>query len=186
MAQRKRNPEKTRQALLKAAGELLAEKGLRGFHIHDIAERAGFGKPLVYRYFGARGAVLDALVQAKVAEVKSVLKDQTSAKGGQLDEAIHRQVMFARILAGDKVLQWLYRAALTGELGAVAAQSLDNLIPSSGREGDAGAAEAFLLAGISFVLLLRDSQGTCAGVPIQTANDLAAFERAFVELSSKI
>jgi AcrR family transcriptional regulator len=186
MAKQYRNPEKTRADLLGAAGDLLVEKGLRGFSVHEVAKRAGFGKPLVYRYFGARGAVLDALAQAKADEIRQRLKETNVPEGVSVSQNVFQQITYARILAADKVLQWLYRAALTGELGVVAAKGLDDLIPKSGASGDNGAAEAFLLGGISYVLLLRDSQGTCAGVPIETANDMAAFERAFVALCSKI
>lgn len=186
MAKQYRNPEKTKADLLKAAGDLLVEKGLRGFSVHEVAERAGFGKPLVYRYFGARGAVLDALAQAKADEIKQRLKETNVPEGVSVSQNVFQQIAYARILAGDPVLRALFRALLAGELGTVAAQSLDDLIPKSGTPGDVGAAEAFLLGGISYVLLLRDSQTTCAGVPIESPNDMAAFERAFVALCSKI
>jgi AcrR family transcriptional regulator len=186
MAQRKRNPEKTRAELLRAAGDLLVEEGLRGFTVHGVAEKAGFGKPLVYRYFGARGAVLDALVHVKTAEVEKILKNQIPPKDSPVSENVYHQVKFARLLAGDALLRGLFRALLTGELGPEAAKAIDYLVPRSGLEGDAGAAEAFLLGGISYVLLLRDSQSHCAGMPIETPGDMAAFERAFTRLCSKI
>ena len=186
MAKQYRNPEKTRTGLLRAAGELLVEKGLRGFTVQGVAEKAGFGKPLVYRYFGARGAVLDALVHARVAAAEKILSGQSPPKEGPISENVYRQVMFARLLAGDRVLRALFRAFLSGDLGPVAGKAIDGLIPRSGAEGDKGAAEAFLLGGISYVLLLRDSQAECAGQPIKTPGDMAAFERAFVALSSKI
>lgn len=162
------------------------KEGLRGFNVHGVAEKAGFGKPLVYRYFGARGAVLDALTHTKVAEVKAALEKNEPPVDGQIPENVYRQVMFARLLAGDPVLRGLFRALLSGDLGSVAAKALDDLVPCSGVGGDAGAAEAFLLGGISYVLLLRDSQEECAGMPIKTPGDMAAFERAFAALSSKI
>lgn len=186
MAKDLRNSERTKREILAAAGDLLAEAGLKGFSVNAIAARAGFGKPLVYRYFGPGGAVLDALAHAKAGEIKRALKGITSPKEGQVSDIVYRQVMFARILAEDAVLRALFRAHLSGDLGSVAARSVEDLVPRSGAKGDAGAAEAFLLAGVSYILMLRDSQKECAGIPIKTPTDLAAFERAFVSLMLQV
>ncbi len=184
LAKTLRNPEQTKREILVAAGDLLVEAGLKGFGVNAIAARAGFGKPLVYRYFGRSGAVLDALAHTKSGEIKRALKGMTRPKESQVLDIVYRQVMFARILAEDAVLRALFRALLSGDLGVVAARALEDLTPRSGKKGDAGAAEAFLLAGISYVLMLRDSQAECAGIPIKTPTELAAFERAFVRLMS--
>jgi len=184
MARRQRNPEETRQKLLEAAGALLAEAGLYGFHVHDIARRAGFGKPLVYRYFGDRGQVLNALCLAKAVEIEKKL-EKAGPGPGTLSPDTYRQVLFARMLAADPVLRGLFKAQLAGELPIEASRRLNDIIPHSGESGDAGAAEAFLLAGISYILLLRDSLKDCNGIPIETPNQLAAFERAFVDLAQK-
>jgi len=184
MAKAFRNSKKTAERILAAAGDVLVGVGLKGFGVNAIAERAGYGKPLVYRYFGDSGAVLDALAVAKAAEVEKTLAGLAPIADSPLSGIVYRQVMFARILAGDATLRALYRAHLSGELGPVAAMALENLAPRSGAGGDAGAAEAFLLAGISYILLLRDSQTTCAGIAIKSANDMAAFERAYIGLCS--
>ncbi|MEE8295554.1 MAG: TetR/AcrR family transcriptional regulator [Sphingomonadales bacterium] len=186
MPRNSRNSERTREKILKAAGDVLVIGGVRGFGVNAISALSGYGKPLVYRYFGERGAVLNALVDFKVAKVASVLADQVPPQESQIPANVYRQVMFARVLAGDAVLRALFRALLSDELGSTAARALDGLVPFSGASGDAGAAEAFLLGGISYVLLLRDSQDECAGVSIKTPMDMATFERAFVALSSKI
>lgn len=186
MAKDLRNSQRTRRKILAAAGALLVEAGLRGFGVNAIAERAGCGKPLVYRYFGRREAVLDALAQARAGEAERTLGSQPPPKGSQLSEIVYRQVMFARLLAGDAVLRALFRAHLSGDLGSAAARALEGLAPRSGAKGDAGAAEAFLLVGISYVLMIRDFQDECLSVAIKTPTDMAAFERAFVRLCSQI
>ncbi len=186
MAEDLRNSGRTRRKILSAAGDLLVEVGRRSFGVNAIAERAGCGKPLVYRYFGRRDAVLDALAHARASEVKGALKSQTPQKGSQVSDIVYRQVMFARILAEDAVLRALFRAHLSGDLGGAAAIALEDIVPRSERVGDAGAAEAFLLAGVCYILMLRDSQKECAGIPIKTPTDLAAFERAFVSLMSQV
>lgn len=186
MAKNLRNPERTRQKILAAAGDLLVDAGLKGFGVNAIAARAGYGKPLIYRYFGRWSAVLDALAEAKAGEVAGTLRGQIPPKGGQVSEIVYRQVMFARVLAGDAVLRALFRAHLSGDLSPAAAGTLEALVPRSEAKGDAGAVEAFLLGGISYVLMLRDSQDECSGIPIKTPNDMAAFERAFVQLATQV
>lgn len=52
-----RNPE-SREAILKAAREILVESGLGGFSIEAVARRAHAGKPTIYRWWPSRAALL--------------------------------------------------------------------------------------------------------------------------------
>jgi AcrR family transcriptional regulator len=64
---RPRNPELDR-AILRAALELLAEEGYERMSIESIAQRAGVGKPTIYRRWPSKQAiVIDAL--ARLTEV---------------------------------------------------------------------------------------------------------------------
>lgn len=47
-----RDSEKTRQTILKAVGDLLAEDGFQRIGVNAVARRAGVDKVLIYRYFG--------------------------------------------------------------------------------------------------------------------------------------
>ena len=50
-------------AIMRAASDLLAERGLGGMSIEEVASRAGVGKATIYRRWPSRGAlVLDAFV----------------------------------------------------------------------------------------------------------------------------
>jgi AcrR family transcriptional regulator len=55
-----RNPESER-AILEAARELLAEKGLSGFSIEAVARRARAGKPTIYRWWPDKTRLLLAV-----------------------------------------------------------------------------------------------------------------------------
>ena len=56
--------EEADRAILRAATELLAERGLAGMSIEEVAARAGVGKATVYRRWRSRGALaLDAFVR---------------------------------------------------------------------------------------------------------------------------
>src|ERR1700685_2595212 len=51
------------RAILRAATELLAERGLAGMSMEEVAARAGVGKATVYRRWRSRGALaLDAFM----------------------------------------------------------------------------------------------------------------------------
>jgi len=55
--------EEADRAILAAATELLAERGLGGMSMEEVAARAGVGKATVYRRWGSRGALaLDAFL----------------------------------------------------------------------------------------------------------------------------
>jgi AcrR family transcriptional regulator len=55
---RRRDAAATREALLTATRELIAERGIAGISTRDIAARAGANQALVYRYFGSKDALL--------------------------------------------------------------------------------------------------------------------------------
>ena len=57
----RRRSESAHQAVLRAASELLRERGYAGLTIEAIAARAGVGKQTIYRWWPSKGAVvLDA------------------------------------------------------------------------------------------------------------------------------
>ncbi|MEU8657965.1 TetR/AcrR family transcriptional regulator [Actinoplanes philippinensis] len=59
-----RRSERSRNAILQAAMDLLQEKGYADLTVEGIAARAGVGKQTIYRWWGGRGpVVLDALVE---------------------------------------------------------------------------------------------------------------------------
>ena len=55
--------EEADRAILAAATQLLAERGLGGMSMEEVAARAGVAKATVYRRWGSRGALaLDAFL----------------------------------------------------------------------------------------------------------------------------
>lgn len=55
-----RNKEQTKDRILQAVEEILANEGYQALGINRIAREAGVGKTLIYRYFGGLDGVLDA------------------------------------------------------------------------------------------------------------------------------
>jgi len=55
--------EQADRAILAAAAEVLAERGLAGMSIEEVAARAGVGKATIYRRWNSRGTLaLDAFL----------------------------------------------------------------------------------------------------------------------------
>jgi AcrR family transcriptional regulator len=83
---RPRDPA-TDQAILAAAGDLLASRGLDGMSIEEVAARAGVGKATIYRRWSSKGLLaLDAFMlmfreQQPPPDTGSLRGDLTAALG---------------------------------------------------------------------------------------------------------
>ena len=53
----------TREAILRAAGEVFAERGFAGASTREIARRAGLRQPSLYHHFPNKAAMLSALIE---------------------------------------------------------------------------------------------------------------------------
>lgn len=60
--------EKTKERLLAAAGEEFARHGIAGARIDRIAEAGKANKQLIYKYFGSKDALFDAVFSRRVIE----------------------------------------------------------------------------------------------------------------------
>ena len=85
----KSSPEpQIRERLLKAAHDLVAEKGLAGFKVVDVAARARANVAMINYHFGSRDLLLDEVVRLaamRVAKVRAerLVKLVSGAPGGQ-------------------------------------------------------------------------------------------------------
>src|SRR5579862_4876009 len=57
---RKRDPEGTREAILEAARELLAQDGKEGVSVAQVAQRAGVNRGTAYQHFQTREQLIEA------------------------------------------------------------------------------------------------------------------------------
>ncbi|MFD2936759.1 TetR/AcrR family transcriptional regulator [Spirosoma flavum] len=60
----RRNRAETTQRIVNALEDVLAEQGLEGARINQIAEKAGISKVLIYRYFGGLDGLMEYYVRA--------------------------------------------------------------------------------------------------------------------------
>lgn len=59
---KRRNRQMTMERILRAMGDVMAERGTDKAGINAVAERAGVNKVLIYRYFGGWNGLLEAYV----------------------------------------------------------------------------------------------------------------------------
>jgi AcrR family transcriptional regulator len=71
-SRRPRDPEATREALLRAATELFARRGYDGVRLDALARRAGVNKALVSYYFGGKRNLYRAAIESSFRELRSL------------------------------------------------------------------------------------------------------------------
>lgn len=177
-----RNRDRTCQRILDAAADLLAEEGFTAWSVNGLAGRAGVGKPLLYRYFGDFPGVLDALVMREAKRWRAEGAAETLPANLPIPAGAYRKIRFARRLAGDPAMKALYRALLAGELSRQNAARLLDLAPVG--EGEERASAAFMLAGIVFIVLVKDQSETFAGLDLTDVRELARLEGISLKLTA--
>jgi len=153
--------------ILDAALALAAESGLRNLTMDDVARRAGVGRMTVYRRFGDRGRLVEALTQREAAAFLAHM-DAASRPEDPIDEQVAAGFATGLRLAREHPL--LTRLAriepdtvvhsLRGELFAVCRTFLAERLRAAQQAGtlraDAevdAAAELLIRLMVSFVLL---------------------------------
>lgn len=117
-ARRPPQQERARQTqgrLLDVAGELLAEVGIERISTNMIAARAGLSPPALYRYFGDKYAVLEALGRRLMERQNEVLDAWLArhASGGIAAMADHIGDLLAENAAATRAepgAVWILRA----------------------------------------------------------------------------
>ena len=67
----KRNPSRTRTAILAAARTEFANKGLDGARVDEIAQRSGLNKRMIYHYFGSKEELFSHVVEDTYLDIRT-------------------------------------------------------------------------------------------------------------------
>ncbi|WP_165767327.1 TetR/AcrR family transcriptional regulator [Parendozoicomonas haliclonae] len=138
-------------AILNAARELIEEKGSAHLKIQDIAERAGVTAGSMYQYFPNKMAIVHALAERYIDQMRSILKtalaqefttpeDCIEALSGALDEmlALNLRNSFIRdvwiSLAADKTIEDMDIKDSRANAGLLL-EKIEPFIPPENREG---------------------------------------------------
>src|SRR5215469_3225353 len=76
---RRRRREQTIDEILDVAVEVMAEEGVAGLSLSEVARRMGIQPPSLYKYFPSKLAVYDAVFQRGASQVLAVLRAATAA-----------------------------------------------------------------------------------------------------------
>lgn len=108
-----RNREATRRLLIKAVGELLAEKGFTGLGVNAVARQAGVDKVLIYRYFGG----LQGLIKA-FGQEGDFWPSIEELAGGDIELFRHQPLEEKLVALGHNFLRGIRERPLTQEVMA--------------------------------------------------------------------
>jgi len=75
------DPARTREAILASATDLLYERGLDGAGVAQLCAAVGASKETLYRHFGSKDGLIDAVLAARSARVTRWLADAARAAG---------------------------------------------------------------------------------------------------------
>ena len=180
---REEAPTSTRERLMEAAMEYLAEKGvLGGLNLREIADRVGVTPANIYHYFGSRrGLLRAALTQATerllqpLAMVEGLPFEQRRLR--MFDEITQRpDLRLGALLALDEDPDYAPLPFLQRTKAAYEAQREAGLLPE---HLDVIAAHLLTLAASIGVAIFRDSAARQLGVDrdLLTARTRAVLER---------
>jgi AcrR family transcriptional regulator len=75
------DPARTRAAILEAATPLLYERGLDGVGVAELCARIGVSKETLYRHFGTKDGLVEAVLEARSERVTRWLAEAVEAAG---------------------------------------------------------------------------------------------------------
>lgn len=101
-----------RTDILRAASRVFAKKGFAAAKINDIAHEARLSHGLVYHYFRTKDDVFAAILEAKIEDMRSAMREDELASGTAVE----------RIRAS--LGRWLQRTLEEPEMGLMIAQAM--------------------------------------------------------------
>ncbi|MCT9932901.1 TetR/AcrR family transcriptional regulator [Planotetraspora sp. A-T 1434] len=75
------DPERTRAAMMEAVTPVLYERGLDGIGVAELCASIGVSKETLYRHFGSKDGLVEAMLEARSERVTSWLAEAAAAAG---------------------------------------------------------------------------------------------------------
>ena len=128
-----------REAIVSAADSVIAERGLAGLSMSEVAVRAAIGRATLYKYFSDVASVLGAWHQAKVAAHLRAVRDAAATHQGpakQLQAALTRYAEIRREHPTGPLGSPLHSQAHVHEGTQTLITFLADLISAAARDGD--------------------------------------------------
>ena len=122
---RRGSPAATKARILAAATDEFAERGFAGARIDRIAACALSNKQLIYRYFGTKQGLYEAVMDHLVTRARTMIEEDRACGCAYLDS---RQFLVGQ---GDVRRQWARLQSWEGLTDAVDSPTLDRGPPRS-------------------------------------------------------
>ena len=100
-AQRQRDRESKRDAVLKAAVLLFNDKGFHATSVDDIAQALGVTKPVIYHYIGSKDQVLFHCVEAGLSQLLGAAEKSHEIAGNGRERLAAFLNLYAEIIMDD-------------------------------------------------------------------------------------
>ncbi|GAB2629136.1 TetR/AcrR family transcriptional regulator [Prescottella soli] len=167
---------RNRRLLLDAAAELVAERGVDAVTMEAVAAKAGVGKGTVFRRFGSRSGLMNALLDHTERELQQAFMFGPPPLGPGADPIV-RLIAFGRARLDMVTVQGdVLRAAedspefrYSNPARAVSLRHIVTLLTDAGVDGDVELLGAALLAPLEASLVLH--QIRVAGMPHRRVAD---------------
>nr|WP_293836215.1 TetR/AcrR family transcriptional regulator [uncultured Arsenicibacter sp.] len=179
---KRRNRAMTMERILRATGEVIAERGTEKAGINSVAEKAQVNKVLIYRYFGGWNGLLEAYVQRGF--FLSMFNDKyTDTLPANIPPAERDKVWSEYILgltrefrsrkSSQDLVRWEMSHGETELARRIAqfrseayAKMIQKLAPYP--DYDPTSITAIILAGITYLTLLSDQGNPFIGIDLQS------------------
>lgn len=196
----KRNREITRQRLINAVGEVLAQEGFTRLGINAVARQAGVDKVLVYRYFGGLPGLIKAFGQEgdfwpSMEELaggdieayrRMSFEERLNAMGRNFLRGIRNRPLTQEVMAWEMV----ERNELTAELEIIRETRMlrfaEMFFPMEGARMDLAAIITIIGAGISYLVCRSRHIRWYNGVDLQADAGWQRLEDAMQQIVSAV
>jgi len=164
-----RNRDETRQRILDAALDLVAEAGFPALGVNAVARRAGADKQLIYRYFGGLDDLTSAAGEAVATRMASALAPAAGPAASYgalmerlagallrhlLQDPLYRQLRLMEASAPSSATE-AFRLARGKVLSEWLQSARGDLVPPAGV--DAAAVNAVVIAAVEGIAILGPS-----------------------------
>jgi AcrR family transcriptional regulator len=82
------DPQRTRAAILRSATDLLYERGLDGIGVTELCARLSISKETLYRHFGSRDRLVEAVLEARSDRVVAWLREAVRTAGDSPEDQL--------------------------------------------------------------------------------------------------
>ncbi|MDF1584786.1 TetR/AcrR family transcriptional regulator [Marinimicrococcus flavescens] len=193
-----RDRSRTEAEIVAALEAMIREEGVHKVGVNRLAQRAGCGKELIYRYFGGLDGVFLALMAGVDYWTRSGDIPLRALDGGQPPAAAILDMLKGQLatLRGDELVQEIRRWELVEADGTreklakrrerLARSFIERASEGAGADVDVPAVTGLLLAGVLYLVLRSRTEDHFLGVPLQDEAGWQRYENALEHVCRRI